>query len=307
MTKKADKARAKTEAAMAAASQHMIDAIEAGLADPDAWVAPWVKANATPSFNPVTKRAYTGANWLMLAIAEAFLGAEAHWATYKQWATIDAQVRKGEKGTVLFRPITRRIEDPATGETRYAAVPGMFSTFTVFASNQVDGYEPPVVDLPEIAPSDAEEIDAAYAFAEKVTGRPVVEAGDAAFYSITGDYIGLPKRDRWTSAIGCWSTVAHEATHWTGHESRLDRAQRNLFGTPGYALEELVAEMGAAMFLAATGRVAEPRADHLDYLANWLKALREQPRALFTAAAAASKAATMLVDLTADETVAVAA
>jgi antirestriction protein ArdC len=302
MTKRADKAKAKTDAAMKAAADMIIAAIEEGIADPDSWTPPWVKMAGATSFNPVTDRAYTGANWLLLAISSAYLGAESHWATYKQWATKEAQVRKGEAGTVLFRPITRKIEDKATGETRYATIPGMFTTFTVFHSGQVDGYEMPIPSLPELCSTEAEDIDAAYDFVRNVTGFAPVEAADRAFYSTTGDYVGLPKRELFTSGIGAWSTVAHELTHWTGAEKRHNRAIKNLFGTEAYALEELVAEMGAAMILAATGRAAEPRADHANYLANWLTVVKEHPNAIFTAAAAAQKAANLVLE-TADAAV----
>jgi antirestriction protein ArdC len=46
--------------------------------------------------------------------------------------------------------------------------------------------------------------------------------------------------------------LAHEATHWICHPSRLDREfGRKRFGDEGYAIEELVAELGSA-FLSPT-------------------------------------------------------
>ena len=48
-----------------------------------------------------------------------------------------------------------------------------------------------------------------------------------------------------------YATLAHETTHWTRHPTRLEREfGRKRFGDEGYAMEELVAELGSA-FLAA--------------------------------------------------------
>jgi len=65
------------------------------------------------------------------------------------------------------------------------------------------------------------------------------------------------------------------------------------FGTKDYAREELVAEMGSAFLCAALGIV--PTVRHADYIAAWLDVLREDNRAIFRAASAASKAADWLL------------
>jgi antirestriction protein ArdC len=117
-----------------------------------------------------------------------------------------------------------------------------------------------------------------------------------AFYAPNADAVTVPDRGRWHSADGAWSTIAHECTHWTGHESRLARTFGKRFGDDAYAIEELCAELGAATVLAMRGRSKEPRPDHGHYLAHWLRVLKETPSALFTAAAAAEKAATYLAE-----------
>ena len=84
-------------------------------------------------------------------------------------------------------------------------------------------------------------------------------------------------------------------THWTGHPSRLARNFSGTFGSKDYAREELAAEMGSAFLCAALGIV--PTVRHADYLAGWLEVLREDSRAIFRAASAASKAADYLLSL----------
>jgi len=82
-------------------------------------------------------------------------------------------------------------------------------------------------------------------------------------------------------------------THATGHPTRLNRNLTTSFGSKDYAREELVAEMGSAFLCAALGIV--PTVRHADYLASWLAVLREDNRAVFRAASAASKAADWLL------------
>src|SRR2546428_1780760 len=94
------------------------------------------------------------------------------------------------------------------------------------------------------------------------------------------------------------ATKAHELTHWTKHPSRLDRDfGRKRFGDTGYAREELVAELGAAFLCADLGITPEPREDHASYLAYWLELLREDKRAIFSAASHAQRAVDFLHSL----------
>jgi antirestriction protein ArdC len=80
------------------------------------------------------------------------------------------------------------------------------------------------------------------------------------------------------------STKAHELTHWTARPSRLARVLGKRFGDNAYAAEELIAELGAAFLCADLGTTLEPRDDHAAYLAHWLQVLREDKRAIFSAA-----------------------
>ena len=90
-------------------------------------------------------------------------------------------------------------------------------------------------------------------------------------------------------------TLAHETTHWTRHPSRLDRDfGRKRFGDHGYAMEELVAELGSAFLSADLDLTPEVREDHAAYIANWLTVLKYDKRAIFTAASHAQRAADFL-------------
>ena len=55
-------------------------------------------------------------------------------------------------------------------------------------------------------------------------------------------------------------------------------------------MEELVAELGAAFLAADLGLTPEVRDDHAAYIGSWLKVLKNDKRAIFTAAAHAQRA-----------------
>lgn len=73
----------------------------------------------------------------------------------------------------------------------------------------------------------------------------------------------------------------------------MDRNQLGGFGSADYAREELVAEMASAF--ACASLAIRPTVRHADYIGSWLTVLREDERAIFRAASAASKAADYLL------------
>jgi len=87
----------------------------------------------------------------------------------------------------------------------------------------------------------------------------------------------------------------HELAHWTGADHRLARGKGNAFGSSDYAFEELVAELSAAFTCATVGVASSPRADHAQYIENWLGKLKNDKRYIFEAAKHASKAADFIM------------
>ena len=82
-------------------------------------------------------------------------------------------------------------------------------------------------------------------------------------------------------------------SHWTGHKSRLARDFTGRFGSEAYAREELVAELSSAFQCASLGIV--PTVRHADYIGNWLTILKNDSRAIVSAASHASKASDFLL------------
>jgi antirestriction protein ArdC len=82
---------------------------------------------------------------------------------------------------------------------------------------------------------------------------------------------------------------------FTGHATRLDRDfGRKRFGDEGYAMEELVAELGSAFLSTDLELTPEVRDDHAAYIGSWIKVLKNDKRAIFSAASHAQRAADFL-------------
>lgn len=271
-------------------TDRIVAAIEAGAGD---WKMPWHAQDggaAVMPTNAASGRAYRGINVVMLwAAAHAAGYPSGVWATYKQWAGLGAQVRKGEKAApVVF---WKMLDDDEADDQDEDGKAARFVArgFHVFNAAQVDGFEAPALPrLPEPL-----RIDHAEAFFA-ATGADIRQGGNRAFYSPGNDYIQMPPFPAFRDPVAYYATLAHEATHWTGHTDRCARDLKGRFGTGAYAAEELIAELGAAFLCADLALASEPRPDHAAYVASWLKVLKGDKRAIFTAAAQAQKAADWL-------------
>ena len=129
---------------------------------------------------------------------------------------------------------------------------------------------------------------------QRINAR-VVHQGNRAFYSPADDTITLPPFAAFFTPMDYYSTRAHETGHWTSSEGRCNRELGKRFGDNAYSVEELVAELTAAFTLAHLGLSSEPRPDHAQYIASWLKVLKADKRAIFTAASKAQQAADFMI------------
>ena len=258
------------------------------------WQMPWHPgADGVAPVLPVnaaTGKLYRGVNVIVLwAAAQAEGHPSAVWATYRQWAELGAQVRKGERASpVVFWKISGKEEqDDADEGAEDGHRSRVFARgYSVFNAAQVDGYAAPALPmLPE-----AQRIDHAEAFFAALDAD-IRHGGNRACYVPALDQIRMPPFEAFRDPVAYYATLAHEATHLTGHPSRCARDLSGRFGNESYAAEELVAELGAAFLCADLALTLEPRPDHAAYVASWLKVLRSDKRAIFTAAAKAQAAA----------------
>ena len=276
----------------------LVAAIEA---NPDRPAMPWRRASGSLSMptNALTKKPYSGVNVVNLWVAAECYGYSAPmWGTYRQWTEIGAQVRKGEKSTlVVFYKEYDSEPDPddagGGGKRRVARAS------RVFNASQVDGY---TLRTAPASPGPIERLEAVDRFIY-ATGAQIVHGGDRAFYRPSSDHIQMPDEGLFsgtgtmTRSEGYYATLTHELTHWSGAPARLGRDMGKRFGDAAYAAEELVAEIASAFLCAELGITQDTRADHAQYLANWLTLLKDDSRAIFTAAAKASEAVAYLKGL----------
>lgn len=236
-------------------------------------------------YNLKTGRPYSGSNVLSLWIsADERSFSSPAWLTFKQALDMGGHVRKGEKATIgMYHDSYEKSETGADGTEESRRV-RFAKAFYVFNADQVDGIELTTVPEIEWDPLErAEEVVMA-------TGANVQEGGTRAFFSPLNDVIQIPDRGRFSCPENFYAVEFHELTHWTGHKSRLARDFGKRFGSEEHAMEELVAELGAAFLCAETG--VEGKAEfHASYVDSWLKVLKGDKRAIVTAASAASKAA----------------
>lgn len=262
----------------------IVNAIETGTGS---YKMPW-RTNggfASSPINAVSRKPYRGVNILVLwATAQEKGYRTGTWATYKQWQELGAQVRKGEKSAnVVFWKFFESEElDPDTLKNK--RIP-MAKDYWVFNADQVDGYQQP--EAPEETPG--ERIERAERFFQEL-GVSVKPGGNQAFYRPSTDTVHMPAFEAFKEPLHYYSVLSHETTHWTGAESRLNRDMKSRFGTESYAMEELVAELGAAFLCSELGIPTDPREDHAPYISSWLTVLKNDKRAIFTAAAKAQEA-----------------
>lgn len=259
------------------------------------WRCPW-EAGGT-GVHPLRHNGerYRGINVLMLWCAAQDRGFQSsYWMTFKQAKEMGAQVIKGAKSeeVVYVGKITRERDeiDPATGQPIKASIP-FLKSYRVFNVGEIEGLPEHYYGKPTVR-HEWEGIAGADRFFDAI-GADIQYGGHRAFFRPSTDHIQMPERDTFRTAAGFYSTLAHELTHWTGARKRLNRDMDQ--ERAKYAFEELVAELGAAFTCATLGTPLELD-QNAAYLASWIKALRNDKRAIFRAATLAEAAVSYLVD-----------
>lgn len=269
-------------------TQNIIESLKQGTIP---WRRPWRKNSpsyvAVPT-NFASGRKYSGINIVILWMADLQNGFETSlWGTFQQWKDKNCQVKSGEKSTsiVFFKPI-RKLEQDEDGNTNVKSFP-ILKSFSVFNISQVTG---PLVDaLNDATPQELTnqfDADKRAEFDRVVlaTQARIEHGGNAALYRRPpADCIEMPGEGQFLNFACYAETLLHELCHWSEH--RLNWAG-------SYAEGELRAEIGGCFLSAALGLPSgEDLSNHTAYLQSWLKALENDPKFIFSAAAAASKAA----------------
>lgn len=272
-------------------TDRIIAELETGTAP---WVKPWAGGASVLPFNASTGKRYRGINIALLMGSAADYG-HGGFVTFKQALDMGGHVRKGERGhLVVFWNFIKQKETSASagaaaddGEEKL--IP-FARAYTVFNVTQCEGLNlAPPATVAAINP-DAPDADLDQLIGN--IGASIKTGGNGAFYSPAADYVQMPAFSAFRDASNYYATLLHELTHWTAHPSRLARDLSGRFGSNAYAAEELVAELGAAFMCADHGVTGQLQ--HAAYIKSWLEVLKQDKRAIFTAASKAQQAADYL-------------
>ena len=252
--------------------------------------------------NPISGTRYKGNNAIWLAMQGR---SDPRWMTYNQANRIDAQVMKGQKGTLvqywkLYEKLDKKDENgnvvrdkdgKAIQVRHYYDKPRVFSS-VVFNAEQIDGLpELEVKALPELQRHDR---------AEKIlqnSGVPIHhDQLNNAYYSPSTDSIHLPDKSQFPTTDSYLATVFHELGHSSGHESRLDRDMTGRFGDESYAKEELKAEIGSLM-IGDELQIGHDFGQHAAYVDHWIKVLQDDPKEILRASRDAEKIMNFVMEL----------
>lgn len=277
-------------------TNRLIELLEKGVVP---WKSPYFSQTGMPR-NFATGKACRGINVFLLGS----LRFTSPWfLTYIQAKELGGQVRKGERGHLVVKYGTyTKTSETAEEEEKCAYL----KTYSVFHATQIDGIAfPEAENFPEIPSTIL--CDRAREMVEGMPNPPEFEEGTAIpFYRPKTDSVHMPDRCYFINEEAYYSTLFHELTHATGHESRL--ARKSLLENKGihhggearkiYAEEELVAEMGAS-FLNAHAGIGETEIENsAAYLQGWIKALKSKDAKnwIIRAAGQAQKAADYILN-----------
>ena len=258
------------------------------------WLKPW---NAEHAAGRITRplrsngEAYNGINILTLwDAAEAAGYACPIWLTFAQALDLGGNVRKGEKSSrVVYANTFTKTETNDAGDTAQMKIP-FLKEYCVFNAEQCDNLPPEFSELKNEPAQLVEKLANVEEFVSH-TGATFEPSGDMAAYCIGRDVIKMPRVECFRDAESYHATQLHELAHWTRHESRLNRDfGRKRFGDAGYAMEELVAELASAFLSADLAICPAEREDHAASIGGWIQVLKNDNKAIFTAASYASKA-----------------
>jgi len=259
----------------------------------DKGVVPWRKPWNAEQMTPRNMKGvpYRGINvWLLMLQGHG----SPYWATYKQVNEAGGTIVAGAEGTPIVFWSRYEVEDEnAGGEKTVKSIP-VIRYYKVFNQSQIKGIEFP--PLPTVGKSEFSPIEAAERVISSMPKRPDISdnGGAKAYYVPSQDSIHMPSKDTFESADGYYATLFHEMAHSTGHSSRLARKsvdEAAPFGSDIYAQEELVAEFASAFLCGETGISPSVIENAAAYIAGWKRAIKDDTRAVISAASKAQKAA----------------
>lgn len=262
------------------------------------WRQPWADAGL-PS-NMITGKYYRGINvWLLASLNYS----QNYFLTFKQVKDLGGSIKKGEKSQeVIFWKWLEKENPEKEGPDKTIKVP-MLRYYRVFNISQCEGIPKEKVPPPIERKNDP--LEACEKIINEMPRRPEIRNREQrAFYNKAEDFINMPKIESFESSESYYGTLFHELLHSTGHTDRLARKeiiQNNGFKTPGYAIEELTAEMGASYLKSYAGIPIEQLENNAAYIQSWLERLRNDKKIIVYSSSHAQKATDYILNVRNEE------
>ena len=258
------------------------------------WQMPWKVENGLPQ-NMIHRKVYRGFNfWLLLTVADKF--GSPYFLTFNQVKELGGHVLKGEKGfpVVFWKILEKEEKDGSIDQVPFLRY------YTVFNLKQTEGIDESKIPSSEAHDHDFDPIAQAEQVIECWTDCPQIRYDQShAFYSPSGDYIGMPNPRTFFKDEQFYAVLYHEATHATGHINRTGRHEKlsdHRFGSQDYSQEELVAEMGAAFLCHMTGIQNATIDNSAAYIKSWIRKFKEDKKMLLIASSMAQKAVDYILE-----------
>lgn len=263
-------------------AKKLIEIMENGV---NPWEKPWKSSNNI--FNPVSKKPFTGFNWVMLSLFGTGFST-GYYVTYSQAASVGGNVKKGSKGLKTLLPIIVPVKDENGKIIENKTVLVGFKEYTVFNLDQCENVD-------KLYPQQSEKVNERFENCESTiqkTGANIIhKTGDGCYYRPSTDSIVMENLNSFDNSEKYYGTLFHELGHWTGSETRLNRLEKSArFGNPEYAFEELVAEI-TSNFLCNYHGIDSNDRHNASYLKSWIKALKNDSNVILTASGMAQKSA----------------
>ena len=243
--------------------------------------------------NALTKKDYNGINWWNLGLNTLEKDYKTnYYATKKAWLSVGATIKEDQQtnGVQVFYwgVVNKKNEDQKTNEDKKKNVFRFLKLSWAYNVDQVDLTNSSwKVPTPKKVVNQVEDNKAVENFVKNQMGLNLqFSNNDRCFYSPTLDYIQMsnkfnfePTKNGTTATLEYYSTLLHELTHWTGGEKRLNRFEKNkrYFNNDAqleYALEELIAEIGANILCNKFNIQNDINQNSLAYLKSWISRLQ---------------------------------
>lgn len=263
------------------------------------------------AYNPISKNYYNSINQLLLSYQlQTKNYSHNNWLTFKQINEAGGSVIKGEKSSmVTFTDVIyldknekklpekevkemlkqARASNPnATLKDLQISTKRFLKYYQVFNVAQTSNLSDAIVAPELLKLEDKDRFESADRLVHHNGVVIKHVSANSAHYEPQNDIIQMPFLKQFPTTERYYATLFHEVTHWTKHESRLQRPS-GMFGTPEYAFEELIAELGSA-FICARLQIHASLSSSSAYIKSWLSALEDDRKYIIKAVSYADKA-----------------